>query len=80
MAECADAKNPPPVDRANVWLNRTEAFLATRLGNSYVIRFNDATGTPSMVLTGVDPAHQNVWFAIYYRVVRLEQFSQQLPP
>ncbi len=79
MRECAIKEAPPPEDAANAWANTVEAYLAAQLGASYVIRFRDPTGTPSMALNGADPAHQNLWFGIYIRMLRLEQFSREIP-
>jgi hypothetical protein len=80
MAECTDPNKPPPTDKANDWVRRTGVFLPSLLGTSCVTRFNDQTGTPPMRINGVNDAHQNLWRGIYYRVLRLEQFSEQLPP
>ena len=77
----AKVTKPAPLDQTNDWANRVETFLSTQLGQSYVNRFRDSTGTPpaQMPVSGADSEHQNVWAQIYFRVLRLEQFSQQLP-
>ena len=81
MARCIDITKPVPLDRTNDWANRVETFLSTQLDKSYVNRFRDSTGTPpaQMPVSGADSEHQNVWAQIYFRVLRLQQFSQQLP-
>lgn len=78
MARCGDPKKPVPLDQTNEWANRVEAFLSTQLGQSYVNRFRDSTVTPPASLPGADSEHLNVWAQIYFRVLRLEQFSQQM--
>jgi hypothetical protein len=78
MRECGNNNAPPPIQTANEWAGRTEEFLAEQLGKSYVTRFRDGTGAPSMSLNGADAIHQNVWFGIYIRVLRLERFSGEL--
>jgi hypothetical protein len=79
MDQCADRSRPPPVGAANEWISRVTLFLAGKLGASYIARFHDHTGISSMTLPGADSEHENVWFGIYRRVLRLEQFSQELP-
>lgn len=79
MDACADKDNPPPVEAANGWLTRVNDFLNLNLGKSYVARFHDPAGIPSLSLIGGDAIHSAVWFNIYRRVSRLEQFSQEIP-
>lgn len=75
-----DPTKSVPLDQTNEWANRVEVFLLTKLGQSYVNRFRDWTGTPSVQPPAVlDSEHQKAWAQIYFRVFRLEQFSQQLP-
>jgi hypothetical protein len=76
----ATASSPVPTDVANTWAATAENFLSANLGSSYVIRFRDATGMPPVSPTGVDDQHQAIWRGIYSRMLRLEQFSQELPP
>ncbi len=80
MNACADKDNPPPVEAGNIWLSRVDEFLKSRLGKSYVARFHDPAGIPALSLIGGDAMHSAVWFNIYRRVSRLEQFSQEIPP
>jgi hypothetical protein len=80
MDACADKDNPPPVEAANGWLTRANDFLSLNLAKSYVARFHDPAGIPSLSLIGGDAIHSAVWFNIYRRVSRLEQFSQEIPP
>jgi hypothetical protein len=75
----ATASSPLPTDTTNAWAASVENFLRSNLGNSYVIRFRDATGMPPLNPTGVDEEHQDLWRDIYSRMLRLEQFSQELP-
>jgi hypothetical protein len=79
MREYADLGTPLPTDKANDWANRTETFLAMRLGMSYVIRFRDDTGVPSIRLTIGDAARGAEWYGIYARVLRLQEFSTEVP-
>jgi len=81
MSLCTDAKKPAPQADADAWGATTEMFLRGNLGDSYVTRFRDQTGVPPVSLSGpdIDTAHQNLWFGIYYRVARLQQFSQEVP-
>jgi hypothetical protein len=80
MRRCADPTQEVPLDDANKWADNVETFLSDQLGRSYVIRFRDATGAPSMTLDNAkDQRHQNTWFGIYVRVLRLEEFSRQFP-
>ena len=74
----ANPSHPVPLNEANDWDRRAENFLNSELGNSFVVRFGDATGAPPVSLTGADPAHQNLWYGIYTRVLRLEQFSEEV--
>jgi hypothetical protein len=78
MNECGNNSVPAPLEIGNQWASDAEKFLLERLGKSYATRFSDGAGVPSMVLNGADPAHQSVWFGVYVRVVRLEQFSTEL--
>jgi hypothetical protein len=80
MRRCADPTQEVPLEEANKWADNVEAFLLNRLGRSYVFRFRDATGVVSMRLNSAkDEEHQNVWFGIYVRVARLEEFSREFP-
>jgi hypothetical protein len=79
MNQCRDSSKPPPVDAINEWVSRVYPFLTQSLGKSYIARFNDPSGVPPQGPVGVDNEHQNAWFAVFQRVFRLEQFSQELP-
>jgi hypothetical protein len=77
MQVCSDSKQPVPLKETKDWITRVESFLSSQLGQSYVRRFEDPTGAPSLTLNGADADHQNIGNQIYYKVLRLEQFSQQ---
>jgi hypothetical protein len=81
MAQCLAQSPEPPIPKANDWATRAEAFILANLGASYVVRFEDGTG-----ILGVNPGvavdrpHQDLWFWVYRRAFRLEEFSRELPP
>jgi hypothetical protein len=77
--ELSDPKKEPSVQVANNWDSDVVGFLQSNLGESYVVRYRDQTGIPPLSLNGADPAHQNLWWGIYIRVFRLEQFIEQVP-
>ena len=80
IAQIAENKTPIPQEAVDRWANSVESFLLDNLGNSYISRFRDATGIPYLIFNAAhDDAHQNLWFAVYTRVDRLEEFSRQLP-
>jgi hypothetical protein len=77
---CEDSALPVPLADANKWKGRTEAFLETELGHSYVILFRDRTGIfQSEIQMHGDDTHINMWSALYCFIFRLHEFSQQLP-
>jgi hypothetical protein len=77
--EAADKTQPLPIEATNSWDSDVVSFLQSELGPSYVTRYQDSTGINSLVLNNSDTAHQNLWWAIYTRTLRLEQFSDQFP-
>jgi hypothetical protein len=79
MDECGHLGTPLPTEKTQDWSNRAEAFLAEQLGRSYVVRFRDQTGVPSMGLNEGEPARKGLWHAIYARVLRLQEFSSEVP-
>lgn len=80
IAAIANSTQPISQDAADKWSNQAEEFLLTNLVTSFVLRFRDANGIPYVHLDAAkDDAHQNLWFAVHARIVRLEEFSQQLP-
>jgi hypothetical protein len=78
MAICADTTNPIPIHQINEWAKKVETFLLTQLGQSYVSRFRDWTGIIPTSPTGLGGEHRDYYFYTYYRIFRLDQFSQQL--
>jgi hypothetical protein len=75
----------PPIDQANEWAANIENFLATNLGDSYVVRFRDSTGMPpgifpaSFIRIGLDNEHQKLWRWVYSRMIKLDQFIRESP-
>jgi hypothetical protein len=74
-----DESKPIPLDEANQLDRRVEAFLRDKLGASYVVRYENADGLP-MLHSGIrSPEHNSLWAQISYRLMRLNQFLEQLP-
>jgi hypothetical protein len=70
---------PMPIMDEVGWVGRTEDFLRTNLGESYVNRFNDVSGLGSVTGNGTDVAHNAYFNNIYGKITRLEEFSHELP-
>jgi hypothetical protein len=68
----------PTLDEVG-WIGRTEDFLRTNLGDSYVNRFNDISGLLSVNVSGTDAPHNTYFNDIYRKIIRLEEFSHELP-
>jgi hypothetical protein len=79
MRQCANEVEPPPTAAADDWAARTEAFLTEKLGTSYVVRFRSDTGLPFAPTSIASLPHRNLWAGIYNRMVRLKQFSEEIP-
>jgi len=74
---CTQEHWPVPDKDANSWTSKIEAFLAEKLGPSYVAGFRNDAGLPLTASSGIEsPAHRKLWAAIHSRVARLEQFSE----
>ena len=68
----------PTLDEVG-WIGRTEDFLRSNLGKSYVSRFNDVSGHGSVTAPGTDGPHNAYYNSIYSKITRLEEFSHELP-
>jgi hypothetical protein len=64
---------PPPQSDVKDWIHNVEDFLAAKVGKSYLSRFREiTTATPSAILPQC-----NLYFDMYPRLSRLQQFSQE---
>jgi hypothetical protein len=63
----------------NKWYSDVSGFLE-QMGESYVTRFNDASGI-NTVIPGItlNADSLSLWRRLYVRKIRLEQFSDQFP-
>ena len=78
MQRIGDTSQPNPTSDANQWGARVEIFLVAMLGQSYVVRFRSEAG----ILAGQPSLEQErlqYWLGVRNRVVRLQQFSAELP-
>jgi len=75
---CANEGVPPPIQQADEWAMRTEAFLRDKLDESYVARFRNSSGLPLTANSISSIPHRNLWGAIYTRLARLNQFLEEL--
>jgi len=80
MHSLQDQNTPVDALTINDWDDQIERYLASSFGAGYVARFRDGSGIFHGEPQGVDMLHVNVWNAMYERVVRLQQFSGELPP
>jgi hypothetical protein len=61
---------------ANQWLERVGTFLINELGQSYLARFQNSSGTPTVVPGGtITNERRNWWVYVNQRLARIEQFS-----
>jgi len=76
---------PLPIDQANEWAANIENFLATNIGNAYVVRFQDSMGVPpgifptSLIRSGPNDEHLRLWRWLYSRMMKLDQFIRESP-
>jgi len=75
--KCHNMEEPPPLDEADDWDNRVEAFLREELDQSYVARYPNHEGLPTS-FTSLRGEHRNLSGAIGTRLARLEQFLGEL--
>jgi hypothetical protein len=76
---CAEQSVPPPGADADAWAQRAEAFLEKELGADYIASFRNAADLMPLEPGNISSEpHKNLWRGINNRVVRLEQFLQQL--
>jgi hypothetical protein len=72
----SDVNDPAAHHVLHDWEDNTEAFLSKELGNSYVIRFRDPIGIDRGLSICPD---WRFWEEAYRRIVRLEEFSHEMP-
>ena len=79
MQKCHNESVAPPQQEVGVWTMGIDEYLASVLGQSYAARFRSDAGLPLTATAISSPAHRTLWYAIFFRVARLEQFSEELP-
>jgi hypothetical protein len=79
MDELTKNQYPLPVAEEKDWAKTVEGFIRVNLSESYVVRFNDIIGITFPKLADVDFKHFVDWGNVYMRVVRLQEFSRELP-
>lgn len=73
-------QNAPLVDTdSNRWATNVEAFLLSKLGQSYVTRFRSDTGILLGQPTNLTSDHLSYWLGVRNRVYNLERFSAEIP-
>lgn len=62
------------------WADATEKHLRENLGDDYVIRFRNSAGINTVTPMNMPPsaAKEKLWWPIYFRIVRLNQFLEEL--
>jgi hypothetical protein len=78
MLQCRQDGGPAPEPAATNWGAHVEIYLRNVLRQSYVNRFRSDAGLP-VIATNLFIPHFGLWRRIYFRVARLEQFSEELP-
>jgi hypothetical protein len=64
---------------ADVWTEPVGAFLINGLGPSYLARFSNSSGTPTVSPGAVmTDETRNYWVHVNQRLARIEQFSEEL--
>ena len=63
---------------ADQWAEQVESYLENELGAAYVTRFRNPAVTSNDSLPG-SRQRSNLWSGIRNRLIRLEQFSSELP-
>src|SRR5207253_4289087 len=59
-----------PGDQINLWANKLDTYLKSRLGNAYAIRVKNSNGVLPLVPTTLAPGiQQGVWWVIHVRCV-----------
>ena len=79
LEECSVIQNrtdsdPLPIDDANDWIERVDAFLLNQLDRSYVARFSNFSG---MVFHGDGSQRSNLRNALQGRSRRMHEFLQE---
>jgi len=74
----ANETNPLPLVAAQEWEKHVEVFVKADLGQSYLARLSDTTGATPLHFSN-DAPHQYLRAAIYNTLLRLEEFSRELP-
>jgi hypothetical protein len=79
LARLRDQNAPLADTDSNGWATNVEAFLLSRLGQSYVTRFRSDTGILLGQPTNLAGDHLNYWLGVRNRVYNLERFSAEIP-
>lgn len=74
-----DGHWPTGAKDAQDWIERTREYLRSTLGPSYVARFDSDIGITTNRTTLGPPASQLLFYNVYTRVVRLEEFAAEIP-
>ncbi len=74
---CADESSPPPQQEVNRWKSKAETFLRVHLGDMYVSRFRNPAGVPTIATTIQSNPHAKLWFTIYLRLAKLDEFFKE---
>jgi hypothetical protein len=76
-----DSNDTSVDDDANQWLRRVGTFLIKELGQTYLARFQNSSGAPTVVPAGeaITNDMRKKWVYINQRLARLEQFIAEGP-
>jgi hypothetical protein len=80
IKQCLDNSAPLPEAAAHEWTDQVESFLSQKLGPSYVTRFRSDAGVTAHGIPsgGVLNDRLGLWWWLYARVARLDQFASEL--
>jgi hypothetical protein len=80
ISNSAKSEAKAPIQEENNWYASVIQFLREKLGSSYVARFHDLSGIGRVYLgVSTDDDHQSLFWSVYTRRFRLEQFVDQFP-
>lgn len=62
------------------WVMKTETYLGKNLGQDYVVRFRSPEGIQTLIPAGppMSLERMNLYWSVYFRNVRLNQFLEEL--
>jgi hypothetical protein len=77
QTQASTTVNPLPQSEFHELWRSLTGYLEKNLGHSYVVRLSDGMGM--LPVSGPSGQHGDIWYALRVWIIRLQEFSQELP-